>query len=163
MDEAVVKRYLDGQEYIRFQVKQAELEDRQGTERYFALLTYVGMHPVYARKFCSRFFLSFHEDCGKAIWANEKARDFVRRLAETFPYLLYLAEKEGETLKLLAILACANTDLEGDNLSMDKKRFETFLKQQLRGLLFLCEKTGLSPENAQSLIEGIYEYFGLAA
>lgn len=163
MDEAALQNYLDKQEYIRFQVKQAELEASGGTDRYFALLAYLGIHPKYARKFCGRLFLTFHEDCGKFLWENEKARDFIRKLAETFPFLLYLAEKEGETPKLLAILTCADTKLSGDNLSMDKKRFEAFLKQQLKGLLLMCEKTGLSPENAQSLIESIYEYFGLAA
>lgn len=163
MDEEMLKQYLDGQDYIRLQVRQAELAAPQGTDRYFALLAYIGVHPEYARKFCGRLLLTFHEDCGSYLWENEKAREFVRKLAREFPFLLYLAEKEGETLKLLAILACADTTLEGDNLSMDKKRFEAFLKQQLKGLLLMCEKTGLSPENAQSLIEGIYAYFGLAA
>ena len=161
MDEAMLEDYLAGQEYIRFRIRAAELAAPGGTDRYFALLAYVGMHPAYAKKFCSRLLLSFHEDCGTAIWTNENARAFVRKLAETFPYLLYLAEKEGETLKLLAILACADTTGEGENLSMDKGRFEAFMKQQLRGLLLMCEKTGLSPENAQSMIEGIYAYFGL--
>ena len=52
--------------------------------------------------------------------------------------------------------------MEGDNLSLDPEKFNRFLKQQLKGLLLLSEKAGLSPENAQGLIQNIYEYFGLS-
>ena len=88
--------------------------------------------------------------------------NFVKKLGEIFPFLFYLAEKEGETLKLLVMLTCRSDKLEGDNLSLDREKFNAYLKQQLKGLLFMSEKTGLSPENAQSLIQGVYAYFGLA-
>lgn len=83
-------------------------------------------------------------------------------MADAFPFLFFLAEKEGETLKLLVMLTCQSDRVEGDNLSLDPEKFNRFLKQQLKGLLLLSEKAGLSPENAQGLIQNIYEYFGLS-
>ena len=46
-------------------------------------------------------------------------------------------------------------------IEQDRDKFNAYLKQQLKGLLLMSEKTGLSPENAQSLLQGVYEYFGL--
>lgn len=162
MEEGQLQAYLDRQDFIGFQVREAELEQPEGTARYFQLLDYVGRHPQYAKKFCSHWGLSFHEDCGPYLWENQGAVEFVKKLGEAFPFLFYLAEKEGETLKLLVMLTCRSDRLEGDNLSLDKDKFNAYLKQQLKGLLLMSEKTGLSPENAQSLMQGVYEYFGLA-
>ena len=60
------------------------------------------------------------------------------------------------------MLNCMSDKLEGDNLSLDKAKFNVFLKTQLKGLLLMSERAGLSPENAQSQIQSVYEYFGLA-
>lgn len=162
MEEKQLQAYLEKQDFIGFQVHEAELEQPEGTDRYFQLLDYVGSHPQWAKKFCSRWGLSFHEDCGQYLWENPKAVEFVKKLGEAFPFLFYLAEKEGETLKLLVMLTCRSDKLEGDNLSLDRDKFNAYLKQQLKGLLFMSERTGLSPENAQSLIQCVYEYFGLS-
>ena len=88
--------------------------------------------------------------------------DFVQKLGEAFPYLFFLAEKEGETLKLLVMLTCQSDQVQGDNLSLDPEKFSNYLKKQLKGLLLLSEKAGLSPENAQGMIQDIHGYFGLA-
>ena len=162
MEEAQMKAYLDRQPFIRFQVSQAELAAPQGTDRYGELLAYVGSQVEYARKFCGKWSLSFQADCGPYLWENPQAVAFVRQLGDTFPYLFYLAEKEGETLKLLVMLNCMSDKLEGDNLSLDKAKFNVFLKTQLKGLLLMSERAGLSPENAESQIQSVYEYFGLA-
>lgn len=63
-------------------------------------------------------------------------------MADAFPFLFFLAEKEGETLKLLVMLTCQSDRVEGDNLSLDPEKFNRFLKQQLKGLLLLSEKRG---------------------
>lgn len=162
MEEEQLQAYLDKQDFIGFQVHQAELADPEKAARYFQLLDYVGRHPRWAKKFCSRWGLSFAEDCGQYLWENQKAVDFVKKLGAAFPFLFYLAEKEGETLKLLVMLTCRSDKLEGDNLSLDRDKFNAYLKEQLKGLLLMSEKTGLSPENAQSLMQGVYEYFGLS-
>lgn len=162
MEEEKIRSYLERQDFIGFQVHQEELDHPERLQRYFQLLEMVGSQPALARKFCSRWGLSFVGDCGEALWENKKAVAFVRKLGETFPFLFFLAEKEGETLKLLVMLTCQSDKLEGDNLSLDPEKFNGFLKNQLKGLLLLSQKAGLSPENAQGLIQNIYEYFGLS-
>ena len=162
MDEEKIRSYLERQDFIGFQVHQAELDHPEQLQRYFRLLDYVGSQTALARKFCGRWGLSFGEDCGPALWENQGAVEFVRKLGEAFPFLFFLAEKEGETLKLLVMHSCKSDRLEGDNLSLDPEKFNGYLKKQLKGLLQLSEKTGLSPENAQGMIQNIYEYFGLS-
>lgn len=162
MDEEKIRSYLERQEFIGFRVRQEELDHPEQLQRYFQLLEYVGSHPALARKFCSRWGLSFGEDCGSTLWTNPAAVAFVEKMADAFPFLFFLAEKEVETLKLLVMLTCQSDRVEGDNLSLDPEKFNRFLKQQLKGLLLLSEKAGLSPENAQGLIQNIYEYFGLS-
>lgn len=162
MEEEKIRSYLERQDFIGFQVHQEELDHPDELQRYFQLLGLVGSQPALARKFCGRWGLSFAEDCGPALWESQGAVDFVQKLGEAFPYLFFLAEKEGETLKLLVMLTCQSDQVQGDNLSLDPEKFSNYLKKQLKGLLLLSEKAGLSPENAQGMIQDIYGYFGLA-
>ncbi len=162
MDEAAIKEILDSHAQLVFQMQQSDLNNEEKKADYASLLAYVGMHPAYGKKFFGRWTLSFATDCGTALWENPKAVQFVRDLGTQFPFLFYLAEKEGETLKLLVMLFCKSDKVEGDNLSLDRDTFNRFLKEQLKGILFMSEKAGLSPENAQAQMQSVYEYFGLA-
>lgn len=162
MEEAAIKKILDSHEQLVFQIQQNDLHNAEKTAAYASLLAYVGMHPAYGKKFCGCWTLSFTPDCGTALWENTKAVQFVRNLGTQFPFLFYLAEKEGETLKLLVMLFCKSDKVEGDNLSLDRDIFNRFLKEQLKGILLMSEKVGLSPENAQVQMQSVYEYFGLA-
>lgn len=67
MDEEKIRSYLERQEFIGFRVRQEELDHPEQLQRYFQLLEYVGSHPALARKFCSRWGLSFGEDCGSTL------------------------------------------------------------------------------------------------
>ena len=89
MDEEKIRSYLERQDFIGFQVHQAELDHPEQLQRYFRLLDYVGSQTALARKFCSRWGLSFGEDCGPALWENQGAVEFVRKLGEAFPFLFF--------------------------------------------------------------------------
>ncbi len=162
MEEVAIKKILDTNRQLVFQLRQEDLDNAEKTAAYFALLAYVGTHPAYGKKFCGHWKLSFATDCGDSLWENTKAVQFIRDLGAQFPFLFYLAEKEGETLKLLVMLFCKSDKVEGDNLSLDRDIFNRFLKEQLKGILFMSEKAGLSPENAKAQMQSVYEYFGLA-
>jgi hypothetical protein len=159
MDEKLVD-YLNTQEYIKFLITREELTTGK-TKRYFDLLHYVGENSEFAKKFCGKFTLYFADYTEQEIWQEPLIKAFVKELNASFPYIFYLAEKEMGTLKLLTILECANGKSSGENLSMDKIRFEQYLKEQLVGVIKMSQKAGLSPENAQSIVQQIYEYFGI--
>lgn len=155
-----LKEFLDTHSYIAFRVSKEEME--QGiTGRYFDLLSYVGSHKEYAAKFCGEFALEFAGFTAQEIWQAKEARSFVRRLNAEFPFMFYLSEKQGETLKILTILECSEGKLEGDNLALDQEKFGTYLKKQLEGIVNMCQEVGYSPEEAESMINQVYKYFNI--
>ena len=160
MTEETIKAYLDKQPFIRLEVHQEELEDAGKGARYGALLDYLGRHPEYAAKFCSKLSLSFAPDCGDNVWKNEKAAAFVQRLLQ-FPWLFFFAEKEGETLKLLVALGCQKGKDRGDQLALDKEVFQAVLQKQMQGMVRMSQKAGFSAENIESLMLCVFEYFGI--
>lgn len=95
MEEEKIRSYLERQDFIGFQVHQEELDHPERLQRYFQLLETVGSQPALARKFCSRWGLSFAGDCGEALWENKKAVAFVRKLGETFPFLFSWRKRKG--------------------------------------------------------------------
>ena len=154
------KEYLDKQEYIKFSITKEELTTNN-IQRYFDLLQYVGTNLAYAKKFGGKFAFYFEGYSEDEIWREPLIRAFVKKLNATFPYLFYLAEKQGGTLKLLTILECATGKSEGENLAMDKEHFSEYLKEQIQGIVKMAQKTGISPENAQSMMQQVYDYFGI--
>ncbi len=155
-----IEQYLATHTYIAFRVSKAELE--QGiTGRYFDLLSFVGQHKEYAGKFCGEFALEFAGYTPQEIWQGKETRSFVRRLNAEFPFMFYLAEKQGPTLKLLTILECSEGKLTGDNLALNEKKFGTYLKAQLEGIINTCQWVGYSPEEAQALVDQVYKYFNI--
>lgn len=155
-----IEEYLAAHNYIAIRVSKEELE--QGiTGRYFDLLTFVGQHKKYAGKFCGEFALEFAGFTPQEIWQGKETRSFVRRLNAEFPFMFYLSEKQGETLKLLTILECSDGKLQGDNMALNQEKFEKYLKTQLEGLINTCQWVGYSPEDAQIMVEQVYKYFGI--
>ena len=155
-----LKNYLDKQEYIKFLVTKEELMS-DNTQRYFDLLQYLGANLAYARKFSGKFAFYFEGYAEEEIWQDPLVIGFVKKLNASFTYLFYLAEKEGGTLKLLTILECATGKRDGENFSMDKEHFSEYLKEQIQGMVKMAQKTGISPENAQSMIQQVYDYLGI--
>lgn len=102
----------------------------------------------------------FHPSCGTDLWENEAAAAFVKRLT-AYPYLFFLAEKEGETLKFLTALSCRKGGLVGDNLSLDKDLFNELLQKQMKGILVMSQAAHFSPENAKSIMDSVFTYFGM--
>jgi hypothetical protein len=160
MEVQMIEKYLDTHSRIYFHVHQAELDDPENISRYFELLAYLEKHPQRAGQFCNALELSFDPDCGEHLWKNEKVVSFVRQLT-SFPFLFFLAEKEGDTLKFLAALSCCSGEKAGDNLALDAEKFHQLLQQQMKGLLVMSQAAGFSPENAQSLMDCIFAYYGL--
>lgn len=155
-----IEQYLQTQSYIKFRITRDELSSGK-TQRYFDLLSYVGQHPDYARKFCGKFTFAFPEYASAELWREAPIRQFVHRLNAVFPFLFFLAEKEQETLKLLTLLECATGEAQGENFALDQKRFAAYLKAQLTGLIHMAQWTELPPDRAQLMIKEIYTYFGL--
>ena len=155
-----IEEYLANHSYIAFRVSREELE--QGiTGRYFDLLSYVGQHKEYAGKFCGEFALEFEGFTPQEIWQGQETHSFVRRLNAEFPFMFYLAEKQGPTLKLLTILECSDGKLQGDNMALDEEKFGKYLKTQLEGLINMCQWVGYSPEEAQVMVNQVYKYFNI--
>lgn len=94
------------------------------------------------------------------LMGNEAAAAFVKRLT-AYPYLFFLAEKEGETLKFLTALSCRKGGLVGDNLSLDKDLFNELLQKQMKGILVMSQAAHFSPENAKSIMDSVFTYFGM--
>jgi len=152
--------YLNTQEYIKFLITKDELTTGN-TERYFELLRYVGENIDFARKFCGKFVLYFDDYPEQEIWQEPLIKTFIRELNAKFPYMLYLAEKEAGTLKLLTILECTNGEISGENIAIDKEHFAKYIKEQMIGIVKMSERVGFSPENAQSIMQQVYDYFGI--
>jgi len=160
MTREQIECYLQQHDYITLGVTKAEL-NQDGGDRYFDLLSCVGSELVYSKKFCGKLFLTFKDFSEAELWRNEEARTFAQKLAGTFPYLFFLAEKEQGTLKLLTILVCASGEAQKEDLALDKEKFHAFLQKQLQGIVKMSQKVGFTPEMAQSLIDEVYAYFGL--
>jgi len=152
--------YLNTQEYIKFLITKDELITGN-TGRYFELLRYVGENIEFAKKFCGKFTLYFDNYSEQEIWQEPLIKAFIRELNAKFPYMLYLAEKEAGTLKLLTILECANGEISGENIAIDKGHFAKYIKEQMIGIIKMSERVGFSPENAQSIVQQVYDYFGI--
>jgi len=155
-----IEQYLNTQPYIRFSISKEELESKN-IQRYFALLTYVGQHPTYAKKFCGKFLLSFRNFTQAELFHSCVVRKFVRELNSSFPFLFFLAEKEGETLKLLTILECSTGENKEENFALDQRRFATYLKAQTVGLIKMADLAGFTSAQAQLIIKQVQAYFGL--
>ncbi len=160
MDKEQIETYLQKHDYITLGISKADLT-KDGGARYFELLSLVGEEPVYGKKFCGKMFLAFKDFSEEELWHSKLARNFVQKLADQFPYLFFLAEKEQATLKLLTILACANGEAQREDLALDKDKFNAFLQAQMKGIVQMSQKVGFSPEMAQSLMDEVYAYFGL--
>ena len=159
MDEKFIS-YLENEEYIKFLITKEELTTKK-TQRYFDLLQYVGENIEFAKKFCGKFAFYFDGYTEQEIWQDPLIKNFVQQLNARFPYMFYLAEKQTGTLKLLTILECSTGESNGENLSMDKEHFAKYLKEQMLGIVKMAQRTGLSPENAQSIMQQVYDYFGI--
>jgi len=159
MDEKFMS-YLKNEEYIKFLITKDELANKK-TQRYFDLLQYVGENPEFAKKFCGKFAFYFDGYTEQELWQEPLIRNFVQQLNARFPYMFYLAEKQAGTLKLLTILECSTGESNGENLSMDKEHFAKYLKEQMLGIVKMGQKTGISSENAQSIMQQVYDYFGI--
>jgi hypothetical protein len=155
-----IEKYLQANDIIKLGVTRKELEG-EGSARYFALLSYVGEHPQLAAKFCGKLYLFFPEYQEADIWKQDDIRAFVHKLNAEFPFLFFLAEKEHGTLKLLTVLECAQGAQEQENMEMDVAHFQVYLKQQLTGIVHMGEKAGFTPEKTQSLVQDVFDYFGL--
>ena len=160
MTREQIEAYLQKNDYITLGVTKEELE-KDGGARYFELVALLEQNTLYGRKFCGKMHLSFKNFADEELWKSQKAREFVQKLAEKFPCLFFLAEKEQATLKLLTILACANGETQKEDLALDKDKFNSFLQAQLRGIVQMSQKVGFSPEMAQSLMDEVYAYFGI--
>jgi len=152
--------YLNTQEYIKFLITKEELT-AGNTKRYFDLLRYVGENTEFANKFCGKFTLYFDNYAEQEIWQEPLIKAFIKELNANFPYMLYLAEKEAGTLKLLTVLECTNGESSGENIAIDKEHFAKYLKEQMIGIVKMSERVGFSPENAQSIMQQVYDYFGI--
>ena len=159
METEKIASYLATHDYILLNVKPEELE-KDGGLRYFQLLEAVGAKREYLLKFCSRVEINF-PGYEAELWTAPLPRLFVEKLSEKLPYLFFLAEKKGDTLKNLLILACATGEKSQDDMALDQKKYQDFLHKQLVNVLHISAQIGLPPEQAEDTINEINAYYGL--
>lgn len=158
--EDKMREYLQRNEYIKIRVKKEELKD--GTySRYLALLDEVSASQELLRKFCGRLLIDMEGDLGAELWRDAEARRFAAIVCERYDNLFFLCEKQSGTMKLLALLYSAGQEAAGEDIALDAERFNSLLRQQLRGIVETARKLHFEPEEAEDIIGRIYSYFGM--
>lgn len=152
--------YLNKEDYINAKITREEIE-AGATERYFALFAILGEKAEYAEKFCERMAIHFEGYDEAALWQEKPVKDLVEKITEAFPYLFYFLDKDMGSIKVLTIIECGTGECDGDNCVMDKAKFDAFLKRQLKGILQLGMELELSPEQAELVMDHVYDYFGM--
>lgn len=160
MDKTKIESYLTTHEYISLGITKDELL-QDGGARYFNLLEEVIHKDEYLKKFCGKLFMGFKGYTEEEMWQAKEIHSFVQKLNEIVPCLFYLAEKENQTLKLLMIFQCFSGETSGEDMGLDKTKFDSYLKSQLKEIILCSQKVGFSPDHAQSIINDVYSYFGI--
>jgi hypothetical protein len=162
MNSIEIQSYLEANTTLEWQIRKSECEAPEGAEPYLQILRFIGEHPEYAEKFCGRLSISFAPDCRAEIWREAGAARIIKSLTAC-PFLFFLAEKEGDTLKLLAALSCYDGRQSGDELALDKAAFSDLLRNQMKGIVLTSKLVRFTPEKAQSLVMDVLTYFGMDA
>lgn len=153
-----IERYLEQAEYINVLIKKEEVE-KDETERYLALLAILGEKREFADKFYERMTISF-EGYDRDLFSNSALSAFIKRFSASCHYLFFFLDKQTETIKNLAIIACGTGVSDGDNHAMDKEIFDTFLKRQLQGMVLLAARHDIEPARLEEAVQHVYDYFG---
>ncbi|MCH3949456.1 MAG: hypothetical protein LKE33_00730 [Acidaminococcus sp.] len=162
MNSTEIQSYLEKNTALKWQIPKSVYEAPEGAEPYLQILRFIGEHPEFAEKFCGRLSISFAPGCRADIWREAGAVRFVKSLTDC-PFLFFLAEKEGNTLKLLAALSCYDGRQSGDELALDKSAFSDLLRNQLKGIVLMSKLVRFTPERAQSFVVDVLTYFGMDA
>lgn len=155
-----IQTYLAKEEFIKFSITKTEIESDL-TGRYFALLDFLVQDDFYALKFRSKLAINFFEYTEEELIFNENLKRFAQKLVLNYPELFFFLEKKIGSIKLLTILVCGSGETAGENVSVDKKIFDHYLKSQLQGIVKMGIKTALPPEETEKMIEDVYSYFGI--
>lgn len=153
-----IERYLEQADYINVVLKKEEVE-KDETERYLALLAILGEKREFADRFYERMTISF-EGYEQDLFSNSALTAFIKRLSANCHYLFFFLDKETDTIKNLAIIACGTGVSDGDNHAMDKEMFDTFLKRQLQGMVLLAARHDIEPGCLEEAVQHVYDYFG---
>ncbi|MEG0797402.1 MAG: hypothetical protein RSC56_04775 [Acidaminococcaceae bacterium] len=158
--QAAITTYLEKETYINLKITREEVTS-EATARYFALLECLGRSASYVEKFRERLVIHFSDYTEEELFTDTEIKKLINRFNAEFPYLFFFLDKSMGTIKLFTIVECGTGTSDGEHFALDKAKFNAYVQYQCKGIIKLAQYYKLEPELAETVIQNVYNYFGL--